>query len=71
MNEDDKTIPVAQVKADAHYVARITRERLLAVPDQIADQLVGKTNVHTIEVILRNALSDALGELSHTYGSKN
>ncbi len=62
--ESGKLIPVEEVKIAAFNAARRTRDRLLNMPDHIAPQLVGKTNIFEIKNILKSELTKILEELS-------
>lgn len=54
---------VKLVKAAAFKAARVTRDAVLAIPDRIAHELAGETDVHTVHTMLTKALVEALSEL--------
>lgn len=62
--ESGKLIPIEEVKIHAFNAARRTRDRLLNMPDHIAPQLVGKTNIFEIKNLLKSELIKILEELS-------
>lgn len=64
--ESGKLIPIEEVKIQAFNAGRRVRDRLLNIPDRIAPQLVGKTNIFEIKNILKSELTRILEELSKT-----
>lgn len=62
--ESKKLISVDEVKVTAFNAARMTRDRILNIPDRIIPQLVGKTNIFEMKEILKAELIKALEELS-------
>jgi hypothetical protein len=62
--ESKKLISVDEVKIVAFNAARMTRDRILNVPDRVIPQLVGKTNIFEMKEILKAELIKALEELS-------
>lgn len=62
--ESGKLIPIEEVKTSAFNAARRVRDRLLNMPEHIAPQLVGKTNIFEIKNILKSELTKILEELS-------
>jgi len=68
--ESDQLISVEEADADLVTVAMITRDRILNIPDQLAPQLVGKTDIIVIKTLLVDALRNALCELADEYGTQ-
>ena len=64
MEESKKLISVDDVKVAAFNAARMTRDRILNIPDRVIPQLVGKTNIFEMKEILKAELVKALEELS-------
>ena len=62
--ESGKLIPIEEVKTQAFTAGRRIRDRFLNMPDHIAPQLVGKTNIFEIKNILKSELTKILDELS-------
>jgi hypothetical protein len=62
--ESKKLISVDDVKVAAFNTARMTRDRILNIPDRVIPQLVGKTNIFEMKEILKAELIKALEELS-------
>lgn len=62
--ESKKLISVDNVKVAAFNAARMTRDRILNIPDRVIPQLVGKTNIFEMKEILKTELIKALEELS-------
>lgn len=62
--ESKKLIAVDDVKVAAFNAARMTRDRILNIPDRVIPQLVGKTNIFEMKEILKTELIKALEELS-------
>ena len=62
--ESKKLISVDDVKVAAFNAARMTRDRILNIPDRVIPQLVGKTNIFEMKEILKAELVKALEELS-------
>ena len=62
--ESKKLISVDDVKIAAFNAARMTRDRVLNIPDRVIPQLVGKTNIFEMKEILKTELIKALEELS-------
>ncbi len=62
--ESKKLISVDDVKVAAFNAARMTRDRILNIPDRVIPQLVGKTNIFEMKEILKSELVKALEELS-------
>jgi hypothetical protein len=65
--ESKKLIPVDEVKIAAFNAARMTRDRILNIPDRVIPQLVGKTNIFEMKEILKVELIKALEELSKAH----
>lgn len=65
--ESKKLISVDEVKVAAFNAARMTRDRILNIPDRVIPQLVGKTDIFEMKEILRNELVKALEELSKVH----
>ena len=63
--ESKKLISVDEVKISAFNVARMTRDRILNIPDRVIPQLVGKTDIHEMKELLKLELVKALEELSN------
>lgn len=61
-----KLIPADQVRVSAFNCARMTRDRILNIPDRVIPMLVGKTDIHQMKEILRTELTKALEELSNS-----
>lgn len=59
-----KLISVDEVKVVAFNAARMTRDRILNIPDRVIPQLVGKTDIFEMKEILKAELIKALEELS-------
>ncbi|MDA0902671.1 MAG: hypothetical protein O3B09_04615, partial [Proteobacteria bacterium] len=47
--ESKKLISVDEVKVAAFNAARMTRDRILNIPDRVIPLLVGKTNIHEMK----------------------
>lgn len=62
--ESKKLILADEVKISAFNCARMTRDRILNIPDRVIPLLVGKTDIHQMKEILRKELIKALEELS-------
>ena len=62
--ESKKSISVDEVKISAFNAARMTRDRILNIPDRVIPQLVGKTDIFEMKEILKVELTKALEELS-------
>ena len=62
--ESKKLISVDEVKISAFNAARMTRDRILNIPDRVIPQLVGKTSIFEMKEILKTELVKALEELS-------
>ncbi len=62
--ESKKLISIDDVKVSAFNAARMTRDRILNIPDRVIPQLVGKTNIFEMKEILKDELIKALEELS-------
>ena len=62
--ESKKLISIDDVKVSAFNAARMTRDRILNIPDRVIPQLVGKTNIFEMKEILKAELIKALEELS-------
>jgi hypothetical protein len=62
--ESKKLISIDDVKISAFNAARMTRDRILNIPDRVIPQLVGKTNIFEMKEILKTELIKALEELS-------
>jgi hypothetical protein len=62
--ESKKSISVDEVKISAFNAARMTRDRILNIPDRVIPQLVGKTDIFEMKEILKAELTKALEELS-------
>ncbi|MBT5166081.1 MAG: hypothetical protein HOM46_02365 [Nitrosomonadales bacterium] len=63
--ESKKLISVDEVKISAFNAARMTRDRILNIPDRVIPQLVGKTDIHEMKELLKLELVKALEELSN------
>ena len=63
--ESKKLISVDEVKISAFNTARMTRDRILNIPDRVIPQLVGKTDIHEMKELLKLELVKALEELSN------
>lgn len=59
-----KLCRIVDVKKAAKETARLTRDRLLGIPDKIAPILASETDIHTIKEILIEEISDRLNSLS-------
>lgn len=62
--ESKKLISVDEVKINAFNAARMTRDRILNIPDRVIPQLVGRTDIHEMKELLKTELIKALEELS-------
>jgi len=62
--ESKKLISVDEVKVSAFNAARMTRDRILNIPDRVIPQLVGRTDIHEMKELLKMELIKALEELS-------
>jgi hypothetical protein len=62
--ESKKLISIDDVKVSAFNAARMTRDRILNIPDRVIPQLVGKTNIFEMKETLKAELIKALEELS-------
>ncbi len=62
--ESKKLISIDDVKVSAFNVARMTRDRILNIPNRVIPQLVGKTDIFEMKEILKSELIKALEELS-------
>ena len=62
--ESKKLISVDEVKISAFNAARMTRDRMLNIPDRVIPQLVGKTDIFEMKEILKTEIVKALEELS-------
>ena len=62
--ESKKLISTDDVKVSAFNAARMTRDRILNIPDRVIPQLVGKTDIFEMKEILKAELIKALEELS-------
>jgi hypothetical protein len=65
--ESKKLISIDDVKVSAFNAARMTRDRILNIPDRVIPQLVGKTNIFEMKEILKAELVKALEELSKVH----
>ena len=65
--ESKKLISIDDVKVSAFNAARMTRDRILNIPDRVIPQLVGKTNIFEMKEILKAELIKALEELSRVH----
>ena len=65
--ESKKLISAEQVKVDAYNTARVTRDRILNIPDRVIPMLVGKTDIHEMKQILKTELIKALDDLNKPY----
>ena len=65
--ESKKLISAVQVKVDAYNTARLTRDRILNIPDRVIPMLVGKTDIHEMKQILKTELIKALDDLNKPY----
>jgi hypothetical protein len=64
--ESKKLISIDEVKVSAFNAARMTRDRILNIPDRVIPKLVGKTDIFEMKEILKAELINALEELSKT-----
>jgi hypothetical protein len=55
--ESKKLISIDDVKVSAFNAARMTRDRILNIPDRVIPQLVGKTNIFEMKEILKSVLA--------------
>lgn len=62
--ESKKLISVDDVKVSVFNTARMTRDRILNIPDRVIPLLVGKTDIFEMKEILKTELVKALEELS-------
>jgi len=62
--ESKKLISVDEVKISAFNAARMTRDRMLNIPDRVIPALVGKTDIFEMKEILKTEIVKALEELS-------
>jgi len=62
--ESKKLISIDDVKVSAFNAARMTRDRILNIPDRVIPKLVGKTDIFEMKEILKEELIKALEELS-------
>mgnify|MGYP003328442712 CR=1 FL=1 len=62
--ESKKLISVDEVKISAFNAARMTRDRMLNIPDRVIPALVGKTDIFEMKEILKIEIVKALEELS-------
>lgn len=62
--ESKKLISVNEVKISAFNAARMTRDRMLNIPDRVIPALVGKTDIFEMKEILKTEIVKALEELS-------
>jgi len=62
--ESKKLISVDEVKISAFNAARMTRDRMLNIPDRVIPALVGKTDIFAMKEILKTEIVKALEELS-------
>ena len=58
-----KLIPADEVKVSAFNAGRITRDRLLNIPNQVAPMLVNQSDIFTVKEILKKHIIIALEEL--------
>jgi hypothetical protein len=65
--ESKKLISIDDVKVSAFNAARMTRDRILNIPDRVIPQLVGKTDIFEMKEILKAELIKALEELSKVH----
>jgi hypothetical protein len=65
--ESKKLISAEQVKVDAYNTARVTRDRILNIPDRVIPMLVGKTDIHEMKQVLKTELIKALDDLNKPY----
>mgnify|MGYP001581900846 CR=1 FL=1 len=61
-----KLVNADEVRVDAFNVARITRDRLLGIPDMVAPVLVGMNDVNEIHRLLTKEIRLACEELTRT-----
>lgn len=57
-------VEAAQVERDAYRVARVTRDRLLNVPDRIAAEVAAETDPARVHRTIANEIATALRELT-------
>ncbi|MHA1540039.1 MAG: hypothetical protein ACTSXQ_06160 [Alphaproteobacteria bacterium] len=67
--EIGKLVSADQVHLDAFNTGRVTRERVLNIPDRVIPMLIGKTDLKEMKEILRTELTKALEELTRDYGN--
>lgn len=63
--ESKKLISVNEVKVAAFNMARVTRDRILNIPDRVIPNLVNKSDIHEMKKILKDELIKALEEISN------
>ena len=61
-----KLVNADEVRVDAFNVARITRDRLMGIPDMIAPLLTGMTDIRDIHELLSTEIRLACEELTRT-----
>lgn len=62
--ESKKLISVNEVKVAAFNMARVTRDRILNIPDRVIPNLINKSDIHEMKKILKDELIKALEEIS-------
>lgn len=62
--ESKRLISVDEVKISAFNTARMTRDRILNIPDRVIPLLVGQNDIFEMKKILKEELVKALDELS-------
>jgi hypothetical protein len=62
--ESKKLVSVNEVKIAAFNMARITRDRILNIPDRVIPNLVNRSDIHEMKKILKDELIKALEEIS-------
>lgn len=63
--ESKKLISVNEVKVAAFNMARVTRDRILNIPDRVIPNLINKSDIHEMKKILKDELIKALEEISN------
>lgn len=64
MRQRGELVLKRQVEDGAQKTARMVRDRILAVADDLAEAVFGSDNVNSARVVLRAGLKTALGELA-------
>lgn len=59
-----KLVQIEKIEVEAFTAARYARDKLLGIPDRIAPQIIGKTDIHEIKQILRKEIFESLEHLT-------